>query len=263
MSWPWLLITGALLTSLTMFVMWRIQQRTRNAGTVDVAWSAGIGILVLYFAIFSSNGFLARRAMVAAMTGSWSIRLALHLWKRIGREPEDGRYEKIRTEKGIEASRWFFWFYQFQAALVVLFAIPPLIAMRVPFESLNAFDAVALAIWLISVIGEAIADRQLAAFRANPDHRGKTCREGLWRYSRHPNYFFEWLHWFVYVAIAIAAPLGWLTLAGPLLMLFFLFQMTGIPPTEARALVSRGDDYRDYQKTTSVFFPWFPKEASK
>ncbi|MBV8853549.1 MAG: DUF1295 domain-containing protein, partial [Sinobacteraceae bacterium] len=101
----------------------------------------------------------------------------------------------------------------------------------------------------------------LARFRANPAHRGKTCRAGLWRYSRHPNYFFEWLHWFSYVAFAVGAPLGWLALAGPLLMYVFLRYVSGIPYTEAQALRTRGDDYRDYQRRTSMLFPWPPRRA--
>lgn len=259
MNWAWLLLIGGALASVLMLVLWAVQLRTRNAGPVDVAWSAGIGGLTAIFALLT-EGYTPRRVLVAAMTVFWSIRLAVYLWKRVRREPEDGRYQKLRKEKGDGAARWFFWFYQFQAALVLLFAIPPLVAMRVPIDHLTPFDCLAVVIWLIAVAGESIADYQLGIFRAAPANRGRTCRTGLWRYSRHPNYFFEWVHWFAYVAIAAPAPLGWLTLLGPALMLFFLFKMTGVPPTEARALASRGDDYRDYQRNTSVFIPWFPKE---
>lgn len=145
--------------------------------------------------------------------------------------------------------------------LVILFSLPPLVAMRAAPDHLTLLDFLGALIATIAILGESAADFQLSAFRLRPENRHRTCREGLWRYSRHPNYFFEWVHWFAYIAIGATASLGWLTLLGPLLMLFFLFKMTGIPPTEARALASRGDDYRDYQKTTSVFFPWFPKET--
>ena len=91
----------------------------------------------------------------------------------------------------------------------------------------------------------------------------QTCREGWWRYSRHPNYFFEWLHWWSYVALAVGASYWWLTLLSPAVMLYFLVCVTGIPPTEAQALASRGEDYRQYQRTTSVFIPWFPKERGE
>ena len=103
--------------------------------------------------------------------------------------------------------------------------------------------------------------RQLAAFRAQPSNRGRTCRSGLWRYSRHPNYFFEWLHWFAYVALAVGSPVSWLAWSGPVVMYLFLRYISGIPFTEANALRSRGDDYREYQRTTPMLFPWFPRKS--
>ncbi|MDE2345901.1 MAG: DUF1295 domain-containing protein, partial [Gammaproteobacteria bacterium] len=109
--------------------------------------------------------------------------------------------------------------------------------------------------------GESIADLQLARFRANPANRGRTCRHGLWRYSRHPNYFFEWLHWFAYVCLAIGSPIAWLAWSGPVVMYVFLRWISGIPYTEAQALRSRGDDYRAYQQSTPMLLPWFPKHS--
>ena len=101
----------------------------------------------------------------------------------------------------------------------------------------------AATVWLVSVGGESLADAQLARFRANPANRGKTCRSGLWRYSRHPNYFFEWLHWFAYVLLAAGSPLHWLAWSGPVVMYVFLRWISGIPWTEQQALRSRGEDY--------------------
>ena len=121
-------------------------------------------------------------------------------------------------------------------------------------------DHIGLATWLASVGGEALADRQLARFRADPRHRGKTCRAGLWRYSRHPNYFFEWLHWFAYVLLAVGSPIAWLAWSGPVVMYVFLRWISGIPWTEQQALRSRGEDYARYQRSTPMLIPWFPKE---
>ena len=120
-------------------------------------------------------------------------------------------------------------------------------------------DFVAIAVWVIAIAGESIADRQLDNFRNNPSNKGQVCKDGLWYYSRHPNYFFEWLHWWTYVLFAITYPLGWLSILAPALMLFFILKVTGIPPTEKQALKSRGERYREYQRTTNAFFPWFPK----
>ncbi len=136
-----------------------------------------------------------------------------------------------------------------------------LIAMLNPAAFPNAWDIAGVLVWLLAVGGERTADAQLERFRADPANRGRTCRVGLWRLSRHPNYFFEWLHWWSYVLIGFAAPLGWLTLLGPAVMLLFLLRITGIPMTELRAIESRGDAYREYQRTTSAFFPWPPKAS--
>lgn len=253
----WLLLTGFLLISAAMLALWAVQLRTRNAGTVDIAWSAGIGTLAILFAALG-DGTPQRRVLVAAITAIWSFRLAYYLLRRVGGESEDGRYQELRRSYGPRANAFFFWFFQFQALLVLLFALPPLLAMRHPAPDLRIWDWLGLAIAAVAIIGESVADRQLAAFRRDPANRGKTCRAGLWRYSRHPNYFFEFVHWFAYCAIAVDDAWGWLTLLGPALMIFFLFKITGIPPTEARAARSR-PDYADYQRTTSMFIPWFPK----
>ena len=128
--------------------------------------------------------------------------------------------------------------------------------------SSTLWAAIGIGIWLLSVGGESLADRQLARFRADPAHRGRTCRAGLWRYSRHPNYFFEWLHWFSYVALAIGGARCLVCRClGPLLMYVFLRWISGVPYTEAQALRSRGEEYREYQRSTSVLIPWWPRQA--
>jgi steroid 5-alpha reductase family enzyme len=114
----------------------------------------------------------------------------------------------------------------------------------------------------VSWIGESVADRQLGRFKTRPGSRGLACREGLWRYSRHPNYFFEWLVWIAYSLLAWPAPHGYLALPIPLLMLFFLLRVTGIPYTEAQALRSRGEAYARYQREVSAFIPWFPRRQA-
>ncbi len=190
------------------------------------------------------------------------MRLGIHLARRVTREPEDGRYRNLREWAGNRQQGILLFFFLLQATWVVLFALPQYVAMH-NTRPLQLLDLAAIAIFLLSIIGEAIADRQLARFRSDPANRGEVCRVGLWRYSRHPNYFFEWLHWFAYPVLAIGAgPIAWITLLGPVFMLVFLLKITGVPPTELRALQSRGDQYREYQRTTSVFFPWFPKETA-
>jgi len=245
---------GAL--AVLMVVLWLRQLRTRNATSVDAAWSAGMGILALTFALLA-DGSAARRLLVGTLAGIWAARLVWHLViDRVLGRPEDGRYRALRERWGPRAPLYFFIFYQGQAIIATLFAVPILAAMQ--GGALDAWAAAGALLWLCAVIGETVADRQLSRFRGDPANRVRTCRRGLWRYSRHPNYFFEWTHWFSYVLIGHGA---WPTWIGPVVMLLFLFRLTGIPFTEQQAIKSRGDDYRSYQRETSVFFPWFPKHA--
>ena len=257
------LLVGWFIVALMMTVFWLIQVRTRNAGIVDVGWAAGIGVLGILFAT-TGDGWLNRRILVGVLIGAWSARLAIYLlFGRVLGHTEEGRYRTLREKWGATADRNLFFFFQAQAVLAVLFALPALIVAHHPSRQWTWWDLVGLGIWVVSVGNTALADRQLARFKGRSENRGKTCREGWWRYSRHPNYFFEWLHWWSYVMLAVGAGYWWVTLLAPALMLFFLFRVTGIPPTEAQALASRGEEYREYQRTTSVFIPWFPKKGEK
>jgi steroid 5-alpha reductase family enzyme len=256
------IVLGLLIASAIMTVLWLVQRKTLNAGIVDVGWAAGIGILGLLFAV-TSDGYETRRVLVGVMIGIWSLRLAVHLLTdRVIGHPEEGRYQTLRAKWGAKTNRNLFIFFQVQAVLALLFALPILTVAHNTTSSLTFWDYLGVVIWVIAVGCTALADRQLADFKKRPESRGKTCRAGLWRYSRHPNYFFEWLHWWTYAALAVGSTCWWIPVVAPLIMLFFLLKVTGIPPTEAQALATRGDDYREYQRTTSAFVPWFPKQEA-
>lgn len=243
-----------------MFVMWVRQLRTRNATSVDVAWAANLGLLAILAAIFL-NGFGPRRALMASMVALASFRLAAHLASdRLRHSGEDGRYAAIRAEKGDRAPIWFFFFYQAQGLLDAVLAIPFILVARDSHGAWRMLDWAAVAVWSVAVIGEALSDNQLARWKRDPRNKGRTCRAGLWAYSRHPNYFFEWLTWIAYGLLATSTPMGWLGWVPAALMLFFILKVTGIPPTEAQALKSR-PDYARYQTEVSAFFPWFPAKA--
>jgi len=145
--------------------------------------------------------------------------------------------------------------------VVALFSLPFAVVATRETDPAPAQILLAALLWLLCVGGEALADRQLARFRAEPANRGRTCRAGLWAWSRHPNYFFEWLHWFAYPLLAFGHPQWWLALAGPVLMLLFLYRLSGIPWTEQQSLRTRGDDYRRYQAQVSAFIPLPPRSG--
>ena len=250
------LLPIAAFASVLMLLGWRWQRRHDNAGIVDVLWSFGLASSALWLALTGSGAWTAR-VLVGVLATAWGVRLCFHLWRRVRSEPEDGRYRALRQYWHGDQRR-FLAFFQFQALLIVLFSLPLAAVVAHPEPSLLQLAA-AVALWLVSVLGESLADAQLARFRANPANRGRTCDQGLWRYSRHPNYFFEWLHWCAWAISAIGAPLAWLGWLGPVLMYVFLRFISGIPFTEQQALRTRGDDYRDYQRRTPMFFPWFPK----
>ncbi|AGG87376.1 DUF1295 domain-containing protein [Rhodanobacter denitrificans] len=256
----WQLLIVWTLAAAMMSLGWRWQRTHANAGIVDVLWAAGVGGSAVLLAVLGS-GAPWTRLLLAVLGGLWGSRLAVHLWRRVRGEPEDGRYRSLRAHW--HGSEWkFFAFFQFQAVLVVLFALPFVAVSRNPAAS-GPWLLVAAAIWLLGVVGESIADAQLARFRSDPANRGHTCRQGFWRYSRHPNYFFEWLHWFAHVCLAIGSPIAWLAWSGPLLMYVFLRWISGVPYTEAQALLSRGEDYREYQRTTPMLIPWFPRRNDR
>lgn len=253
--WPLWLWLGA---ALVMCLGWWWQLRRSNAGIVDVIWAAGVGAGAVYYALIA-DGAPWLRVLVGVLGGLWGLRLASHLWQRVSGEAEDGRYQNLR--KHWQGSQWkFFAFFQFQAVLILLFTLPFLAAAR-NAQASAPWVLVAIVIWLLSVIGEAIADRQLARFRNDPLNKGRTCRNGFWRYSRHPNYFFEWLHWFAYVCLALGSPIWWLAWSGPVVMYVFLRWISGVPYSEAQALRTRGEDYRDYMRSTPMLIPWFPRRA--
>ncbi len=257
-----LLAVGAAIVALMMLLLWIIHLLIRNAAIVDVGWAAGLGLLAGYYA-HAGPGYAARKYLIAAMAGIWSVRLASYLlFARVIGHPEEGRYVQLRQEWKTRLPLRFFFFFEFQALLDLVLSLPFLLACLDTRASLGITEKAGAVIWLTGIVGEAVADAQLNAFKKNPANKGKTCRAGLWNYSRHPNFFFEWTIWVGYAVFCMASPWGALGLVSPALILYFLLRLTGIPATEAQALRSRGDEYRQYQRTTSAFIPWFHKKES-
>jgi steroid 5-alpha reductase family enzyme len=257
-SYVLLLAVAAVLASAGMVGLWAIQVRTRDASHVDVGWAIGIACVAAVYALLA-DGSASHRALAAMLAGVWGWRLGLYLLfdRVLGRE-EDGRYQALRTRWGSRADRNFFLFFQFQALFVVFFSVPYLLISLDPASGLGALEWAGTAVWAVGNGGAITADRQLSRWRSNPANRGRTARAGLWAWSRHPNYFFEWIAWCGVALVATAAPWGWVAWVVPAALLILLFRVTGIPATERQALRSRAD-YGEYQRTTSVFFPLPPR----
>ncbi len=240
--------------------LWLWATKSRNAGWVDVGWSGGMALAAPVLLFFSERD--GRDFLVFGLMAFWACRLCLHLLgdRLLGGKAEDARYQDLRRHWGAKANAKFFLFFQAQALLVPLFALPAWVVMSSPQPFPSVLDLAGLLIGFGAIAGETVADAQLARFRADPANKGKVCRQGLWRFSRHPNYFFEWLHWCAYAAWGLGATAWPLTLLGPFLMYLFLRYLTGIPHTERRSLASRGDAYRQYQLTTNMFWPWIPRK---
>jgi len=255
-----LALPGAALVASMMFLLWMIHLRIGNASIVDPGWAFGLALLAVTYGVLGS-GYVWRRWLIAGMASVWGLRLGIHLLLRIVGKPEEGRYQELRRQWKDHIALKFLAFFEFQALLDLFLSLPFLQAALNPRPSLSPLEYAGFALWLVALAGEALADGQLAAFKHDSSSHGQVCQRGLWNYSRHPNYFFEWLIWVAWALFALASPYGWTALLCPALMFYFLFRVTGIPATEAQSLRSKGDAYRRYQQTTSAFMPWFKKSA--
>ncbi|HET7378281.1 MAG TPA: DUF1295 domain-containing protein [Anaerolineae bacterium] len=244
-----------------MALAWFVQRKTGNSGWVDVTWSLGVGGVAFIGAAWPLGlGWPHwRQVAVAALAVSWCLRLGIHIATRTHAATDDPRYRNLMNQWGNDAARRMFWFLQSQAAIGIILAISIALAGQNLNPNLRIQDLIGLVILSAAIVGEAIADRQLRAFKSDPANRNAICDVGLWRWSRHPNYFFEWLLWLAYPIIAIDFAghnrYGWLSLAAPICMYWILVHVSGIPPVEDHMLRSRGEAFRAYQKRTRPFLP--------
>jgi steroid 5-alpha reductase family enzyme len=248
-----------------MMVAWKVQDTSRNTGWIDVFWTFGLGTVCVAASVVSlpeDSPFYLRRLCVAGLIGLWSARLGRHILMRTLSAGDDPRYRRWIDEWGIDARRRMFWHLQSQAAVGLIFALAVLLAAHNPHPGLRVQDVLGSVILIGAIIGESIADLQLRQFKAMPEHRNRICDMGLWAWSRHPNYFFEWLCWVSYPLIAVDFsgynPYAWLALAAPACMYWILIYVSGIPPLEDHMLRSHGEAFRAYRQRTNAFFPWPP-----
>jgi len=243
-----------------MVLLWLVSLVLKNSSIVDIFWGTGFVISAWVYFALTPDGFLPRKLLIAILTTIWALRLSLYiLWRNWGKG-EDYRYQVWRKEAG---SAWwwrsFFKVFLLQGILMWIISVPLLAAQFRPLAGyLSALDIVGVALWLIGFFFESIGDLQLARFKSNPANKGKVMDRGVWRLTRHPNYFGDSAQWWGYFLIAISAG-GWWTIFSPLLMTLFLLRVSGVTLLEKNLAARPG--YEEYMKTTSSFIPWFPRKG--
>lgn len=251
---------AALLVFALFTLTWWLSLRLNNFSFVDITWSYSLAFIAPVYA-WMGHGDATRKAIAMGIAMIWSLRLGTYLLLRIRKHHphEDVRYTVLREKWKDNLARNFFGFFQAQALLILLLSVPILLACSNSSPQLGVIEIIGVCVWAIGIVGEAISDAQMNAFKRDPASKGKVCQVGLWRYSRHPNYFFEFVVWLGFWLFACGSPWGWVTVYAPAMILYFLLRVTGIPLTEECAVKSKGDAYREYQRTTSAFVPWPPK----
>jgi steroid 5-alpha reductase family enzyme len=242
-----------------MIIGWIVSLIYRNVTVVDSLWGLGF-VLIAWITLILSDGYAARRVLIAVMVTFWGLRLSLYLsWRNWGKG-EDPRYGLWRKESGEK-----FWIvslfkvFILQAVVMWCISLAPQFGQMSPSpKHLTWLDSVGACVWAAGFLFESIGDWQLARFKSNPENKGNVMDRGLWAYSRHPNYFGEFLVWWGLFFVALAAPGSWWTVISPVIVTVVLLKMTGIPLTE-KTITSTRPGYQEYVRRTNAFFPWFPK----
>lgn len=250
------IILASALCVIIQFTAWVIQKKTNNADVVDIAWTLGIVLCVVVYLWFVPSA-IPNLIMVVFFPLIWYLRLLIHLMFRYDVRHEDSRYQNLRGHWAENTQLKFLLFFMFQAILSVLFSLTAywvLVSAEV-----GLWQALLASLWgLVALVGVSISDYQLLKFKQN-HNSSQVCDVGLWQYSRHPNYFFEWLHWFVYPILLWQSNYFWYSVVVVMLMLLFLLKLTGIPFSEQQALKKRGAAYQAYMDKTSPFILWRTK----
>lgn len=249
-----ILLANLLVVFLYITLAYGIARWRRRLDTVDIAW--GIGFMMLAWSSWAQH-HSGRSLLLAILVSIWGFRLAIHIARRSLSGPDDRRYVELTKKwRGNIWTRAYFSIFLVQGALVWIIGLPLGIATGRPLDGLGWLSVVGLIVWLGGFTIEATADRQLRNFLKRPDHP-KIMQTGLWRYSRHPNYFGEITQWFGLAIIALQVSYGWVGLIGPLTLGFVIIFISGIPPIEKHR--AKDAEYRAYQRRTSPLIPLPPR----
>lgn len=245
-----------------MVVLWLLSLWLKDASIVDIFWGAGFVIAAWIYFLLTPDGFMARKLLIASLATIWGLRLAIYILIRNWGHGEDFRYQKWREESG--SNWWWFSFFKvffLQGFLMWLISMPLLVAQINPLPArLVWLDFLGLLVWGIGFFFEAVGDWQLRRFKADPNNNGQLLRTGVWRYTRHPNYFGDAAQWWGFYLIAAAAG-GFWSVFSPVIMTLLLRNVSGVAMLE-KTLKNTKPGYEDYVATTNAFIPWFPKQIN-
>jgi steroid 5-alpha reductase family enzyme len=245
-----------------LVLLWLLSVAIRNASIVDIFWGLGFILLAIFY-FNTTTGYDVRKVIVLVLVTVWGLRLAIYLaWRNLGKG-EDYRYQQFRQRYGVHRYWWVSLFQVFllQGVLIWLISLPLLGAQLSNYNSeLNIFDWVAILVWAVGFFFEAIGDFQLARFKANPENKGKVLSTGLWKFTRHPNYFGDSAVWWGFALLCIGAQHYWM-IVGSVIMTLLIIKVSGVALLE-KNLSERSEEYKAYIKRTPVFFPWFPKSIN-
>ena len=243
-----------------MTLLWLLSLALKNASIVDIFWGTGFVIVTWVIFLLTPVGFATRQLLLNLLVTIWGLRLSLHIFTRNWGKPEDFRYQVWRKEAGA-AWWWRSYFKVFFLQGVILWIVAaPLLAAQISAQPdhLAWLDYLAIPLWSTGFFFEVMGDWQLAHFKANPANKGKVLNTGVWRYTRHPNYFGDAAQWWAYYLLALAAG-GWWTIFSPILMTTLLMRVSGVTLLE-KTLKEEKPGYKEYVETTSEFIPWFPRQ---
>lgn len=256
------MLASAAAIAALMLAVWLVSLVLRDASIVDITWGLGF-VLVAWVSFATGDGSDARRTLVVVLTTLWGVRLAAYLaWRNIGKG-EDYRYQAMRRRHGDRFPLVSLYLvFGLQGVLMWIVSLPVQAAMVPASPSgLVVLDFAGIALWCVGMFFETVGDLQLARFKADPANSGSVMDRGLWRYTRHPNYFGDFCVWWGFYAFACATPNGWWTFIGPTVMSILLLRVSGVPLLE-RALLKRRPGYAAYVARTSPFFPMPPRSAA-
>ena len=243
-----------------MVLLWLLSLRLENSSIVDIFWGTGFVIFAWVAFLLTPQGFITRKILLCVLVTVWGLRLTFHILKRNWGKPEDFRYQTWRNENG--SSWWwksFFKVFFLQGLLLLVIAAPLLVAQvnSLP-DHLTWLDLLAVLVWLVGFTFEALGDWQLARFKADPANKGKLFTTGLWRYTRHPNYFGDATRWWAFFLVALSAG-GWWSFFSPIIMTGLLMRVSGVTLLE-KSMKETKPGYQEYIETTREFIPWFPRK---